>query len=76
MATTTRSQSVMTSLEKLVPQGCLHMRPLQVSLSYQWHQVSKSQDVKVTPSKEAIQALKWWMNRSHLEAGVLCPRHP
>ena len=59
----------MTSLEKLVPRGRLHMRPLQYCLRDQWT-ASQSPDHLVTLSEEARVALQWWSHRPHLVKGV------
>jgi ribonuclease HI len=60
----------MTSLEKLVPRGRLHMRPLQFSLQSQWQQGFQSQEVHLVPSREALQAVLWWVNVDNLQKGV------
>ena len=67
----------MTSLEKLVPRGRLHMRHLQFCLQDQWNQHFQSQSHLVTLSEEARTALLWWSHRPHLEKGIkLQPQAP
>ena len=60
----------MTSLEKLVPRGRLHMRPLQFCLQEQWNQHFQSQSHLVTLSEDARMSLYWWAHRPHLEKGT------
>ena len=60
----------MTSLEKLVPRGRLHMRPLQFCLKDQWSSTSQPPTHRVTRSPEATVALQWWTSREHLTQGV------
>ena len=60
----------MTSMEKLVPRGRLHMRPLQFCLQEQWNQHWQSPSHMVTMSQDALMALHWWSHRPHLEKSV------
>ena len=60
----------MTSLEKLVPRGCLHMRPLQFCLKDQWNSVTQPPGHLVTMTPPATTALQWWTCRPHLTRGV------
>jgi ribonuclease HI len=60
----------LTSLEKLVPRGRLHMRPLQFALRNQWQQELDSPSQAISLDQPALQALLWWMDRAHLVQGV------
>jgi len=60
----------LTSLEKLVPRGRLHMRPIQFCLTDQWTQLSGHPSALVTTSNEAREALRWWISQDHLLRGM------
>ena len=60
----------MTSLEKLVPRGRLHMRPVQLRLRDRWSQHTESQFKLISLDLEATQALQWWMDIHNLELAV------
>lgn len=60
----------MTSLERLVPRGRLHMRPLQFQLQLLWSQHEDLQSRPVPLNAECKLALSWWMDRAHLLQGV------
>ena len=57
-------------LEKLVPHGCLEMRPLQWHLKTHWSPESDSPDLPVPRPREVEADLSWWMVRDRLLMGV------
>ena len=59
----------MACMEKLVPQGRLHMRPLQLELKKLWSQ-SLSLDKKIILSQEVLDHLNWWKERHNVMATV------
>lgn len=68
-----RILGLMACMEKLVPQGRLHMRPLQLELKRLWHH-RKSLDCKIIVAAPVINCLKWWLVRKNVMATV--PLHP
>ena len=66
----------LTSLEKLVPLGRLHMRPLQFNLKERWQQSTQPQTTRVQISPEARQALAWWTDKTNLLTGTPLRRDP
>ena len=60
----------MTSLERLVPRGRLHMRPLQFQLGRHWSQHVDAPSSPVPLNVESRQALDWWRSPEHLRQGV------
>jgi hypothetical protein len=65
-----RLLGLLAATERLVPQGLLHMRPLQLSLRNQWNQAWQSQDMLVTISQEIRSCLQWWLDPIHVMSGV------
>ena len=61
---------LLTSTEKMVPLGRLHMRELQWNLASQWNQLTDSQNQEVIVTPETAQALRWWLNRDNVLRGI------
>ena len=60
---------LLASTEKMVPEGCLHMRPFQFHLKEHWR-YPQSLD-NLLPWTEAIAAhLDWWQNPSNVMKGA------
>lgn len=60
----------MTSLERLVPRGRLHMRPMQFQLNSNWSFLTGDPKQLVPMDVASRQSLLWWMDKSHLSVGV------
>jgi len=60
----------LTSLEKLVPRGRLHMRPIQFALSTSWNQHSDSPNCQILVTPEVVEALLWWTASDNLLRGT------
>ena len=60
---------LLSSTEKLVPLGRLHMRELQWDLRSQWSQADDSEDTLIRLSQESIADVRWWIDRSNLTRG-------
>ena len=60
---------LMSSSEKLIPMGRLHMRQLQLDLRSQWHQASDAEDHLVTLSPLSVKDLEWWLDPLNLTRG-------
>ena len=58
----------MASMEKTIPLGRLHMRPLQWYLKTHWR-YPQSLDIPVPVSQVLKQHLQWWTNLSNLRRG-------
>ena len=58
----------MASMEKTIPLGRLHMRPLQWYLKTHWR-YPQSLDIPVPVSQVLKQHLQWWTNLSNLKRG-------
>ena len=58
----------MASMEKTIPLGHLHMRPLQWYLKTHWR-YPQSLDIPVPVSQVLKQHLQWWTNLSNLKRG-------
>ena len=60
---------LLDSMEKMVPEGCLHMRPLQFHLKEHWR-YPQSLD-SLLPWTETISAhLDWWQNAANVMRGA------
>ena len=60
---------LLTSMEKMVPEGCLHMRPFQFHLKEHWR-YPQSLD-SLLPWTETISAhLDWWQNPANVMRGA------
>ena len=60
---------LLASMEKMVPEGCLHMRPFQFHLKEHWR-YSQSLD-SLLPRSETIAAhLVWWQNPANVIKGA------
>lgn len=66
----------MTSLERLVPRGRLHMRPMQFHLQETWPQDHDDPDAPIPVNEETRQTLKWWSDPKHLLKGVPLDHSP
>ena len=64
----------LTSIEKFVPLGRLHMRPFQWHLSRHWNQSSQPQETQVPIPSEIKEALTWWTSPHNVLRGA--PLHP
>ena len=60
----------LSSLEKLVPHGRLHLRSLQWHLKGNWSQVDDSPLLPVPLSEEVRKDLTWWLDDRNLTVGV------
>ena len=60
----------LSSLERLVPHGCLRMRALQWHLKAHWSPESDPPSLPVSLPREVRQDLSWWMVRDHLLTGI------
>ena len=60
----------MTSLEKLLPLGRLHMRSFQFCLRETWSQASHPVFSRVETTVEVWRDVLWWSDRANLEIGV------
>jgi hypothetical protein len=69
-----RLLGLMAATEKLVPQGLLHMRPIQLALRSAWSQSLQSQQTVVWISPEVRAAIHWWTDPLNVMIGV--PLHP
>jgi hypothetical protein len=69
-----RLLGLMAATEKLVPQGLLHMRPIQLALRSAWSQSLQSQQTVVWISPEVRAAIHWWTDPLNVMVGV--PLHP
>jgi hypothetical protein len=65
-----RLLGLLAATERLVPQGLLHMRPLQLSLRSKWSQVSQSQNQLVTIAGPIRGCLQWWQDPRNVMIGV------
>ena len=63
---------VLASLEKTIPMGRLHMRPLQWYLKTNW-QYPQSLDLKIPVSNLLLKHLQSWKDPNNLNLG--CPLH-
>ena len=59
----------MASMEKTIPLGRLHMRPLQWYLKTHWR-YPQSLDIPVSVSQVLKQHLQWWTNLSNLRGSI------
>ena len=60
---------LLASMEKMVPEGCLHMRPFEFHLKVHWR-YPQSLD-SLLPWRETISALlDWWQNPSNVTRGA------
>jgi hypothetical protein len=69
-----RLLGLLAATEKLVPQGLLHMRHIQLALRSLWSQSRQPQHYRVQISPEVRTAISWWMNPQNIMLGV--PLHP
>ena len=65
---------LLTSTEKMVPLGRLHLRELQYCLKSQWSQARENAQKLVPLTVTALYSLKWWMDETNLRKGS--PTHP
>jgi hypothetical protein len=65
-----RLLGLLAATERLVPQGLLHMRPLQLSLRGLWNQFRQSQQVLVPIHPDMIPCLRWWLDPTNVMVGV------
>ena len=67
---------LLSSTEKLVPLGRMHLREIQYCLKSQWIQAHQdlTELVQLTPS--AVNSLRWWMESQNLRVGspTHCPK--
>ena len=64
---------LLSATEKMVPQGRLHMRPLQWHLNSNWSQ-DQPLHSRIPVSRQVKGHLDWWRDRQNLMAGS--PLHP
>jgi hypothetical protein len=70
-----RLLGLLAATERLVPQGLLHMRPIQLHLHHEWNQLSQLQSVPVFIPASVKTEIQWWMVPAHVLCGVPL-RHP
>ena len=65
-----RLLGLLAATERLVPQGLLRMRPIQIYLRQNWHQHSQSQNYPVPVSLQIKQHLQWWLGYHNVMTGI------
>ena len=65
---------LLTSAEKVVPMGRLHLRELQYCLKSQWSQAHETTQKLVPLTEMARLSLNWWVSKANLRRGS--PTHP
>ncbi|XP_064107960.1 uncharacterized protein LOC135216517 [Macrobrachium nipponense] len=60
----------LSSLEKLIPHGCIHLRSLQWRLKECWSQAQDLQSFLVPLMEEVREDLAWWLDDRNLLIGV------
>jgi len=61
---------LLTSTERLVFHGMLHIRPIQFALQGQWKMSRDKMSTMVEVTDEAREAARWWTVRENVMAGV------
>ncbi len=67
---------LLASTEKLVHQGLLHLRPLQLALIEAWSPIVQTQDIPIQITPAIRQELVWWQKRENVMLGVPLARAP
>jgi hypothetical protein len=65
-----RLLGLLAATERLVPQGLLHMRPLQLSLKNAWNQHTQSQGVMIPIDPLVLPTIRWWQDPANVMVGV------
>ena len=60
----------LAATEKMVKLGMLRMRPIQMGLLNVWNPFSGNPDEKIQVTQNVRHAMRWWLNRDNVMAGV------
>jgi hypothetical protein len=61
---------LLCSVEKLVPLGMLHLRPIQLGLQDQWSQHRDKQAERLWIAPEVRQEIQWWLEEENVMTGI------